>query len=68
MEGGVTDDAPRADVFAPEFELGFDEADELAVRGVEDAEDGREHEREGDEGEVEVDGVDGLRRAFYRPV
>ncbi len=43
--GGVADDAAGADVFAGEFELGFDEDDGVAA-GFEDGEGGGEDEGE----------------------
>jgi hypothetical protein len=54
--GGVADDAAGADVFAGEFELGFDEDDGVAA-GFEDGEGGGEDEGEGDEGDVGDDEV-----------
>jgi len=53
---GVADDAAFADVLTASFELGLDENDSFALPGLirraERAEDGRENEGSGDEGDV----------------
>jgi hypothetical protein len=52
VQGGIAHNAAGADIFAAEFELGFDEADELAVVRMQHGHHGWEDQGQRDEGKI----------------